>query len=491
MRRREVKQGPTPKRLDGRMFLEHRARRPVNSQPKTAALRNAAVPAASSGRVSRREPPTGGIFAGMVVFMLAPLAALGVERFPPPEFEPRYVMPLTTAPAPRADWLAWLDVAVLAITLGLAAWFVLKKRSRPMILGLGIFSLAYFGFYRKGCVCAIGSIQDVSLSLFNHGVALPLTIAAFFLLPIIFALFFGRVFCAGVCPQGALQDLVLIKPVQLPFWLERVLRVIPFLYLGAAVLFAATGGPFLICEWDPFVALFRRYGATTMLALGGGFLLVGAFVGRPYCRFLCPYGAILSVFSRVSKWRVRLAPEDCIQCGICDNACPYGAIEEPVPAGVEKVNKTVDAGWAIAAGVGLVMIVGGIVLGGNLSEALSRGNPTVSLANRITQEESGRFKDTTEASQAYRQTARPLQELYDQATQVRAQFAVGGRWLGGFVGLAFGATLFSLVIRRPAAIYDPDRADCVACGRCYRYCPKELSRVKRASRKPVPAPKPA
>ena len=123
---------------------------------------------------------------------------------------------------------------------------------------------------------------------------MPLTIVAFFLLPIVFALFFGRSFCGAVCPQGVIQDLVLLKPIKVWPWLEATLRLVPAIYLGAAVLFAATGSAFIICEWDPFMALFRRSGSTTMLGLGAGFLLLGIFVGTPYCRFLCPYGAFLS-----------------------------------------------------------------------------------------------------------------------------------------------------------------------------------------------------
>jgi O-antigen ligase len=42
-----------------------------------------------------------------------------------------------------------------------------------------------------------------------------------------------------VCPHGALQDLVLLKPVKVPAWLEQALSVLPYIYLGAGVMFAA------------------------------------------------------------------------------------------------------------------------------------------------------------------------------------------------------------------------------------------------------------
>jgi len=424
---------------------------------------------------------------GGLAFLVCAGNAFGVERFPPPEFEPDYKMPVTTLPVPRAGWLEWMDVAVLLAALGLSTWFIIGKRSRKGSLWLGVFSLAYFGFYRKGCVCAIGSIQDVTLAVFNTGYAAPLTVAAFFLLPIVFALFWGRSFCGSVCPHGAMQDLVLIKPVKLPSWLEQPLRTLPFVYLGLAILFAATGSAFIICEWDPFVGLFRLSGSVAMLALGGAFLALGMFVGRPYCRFLCPYGAILSVVSRFSKWKVTLSPQDCIQCALCDVACPYGAIAEPPPKGADAVARRTSPAFMAAALVGiLALAAAGAWLGGGLAAPFSKVHPTVALAERVAGEDAGTLKGTTDASAAFRLTGRPVAELTAQALKIRGEFVVGCRWLGGFAALVFGLKLLSLKLANLRTIYDPDPADCVSCGRCFKYCPREIARVKKAGPKPVP-----
>ena len=90
------------------------------------------------------------------------------ERFPRPEFESGYVYPEHQVPADRAPVWEYIDLVVLVGALSAAAWLALKKRSRQGLLWLSVFSLAYFGFFREGCVCSVGSVQNVALALFNN-----------------------------------------------------------------------------------------------------------------------------------------------------------------------------------------------------------------------------------------------------------------------------------------------------------------------------------
>jgi len=144
------------------------------------------------------------------ILLLSGFCALAEHRFPPPEFEGGHQLPVTTTPPARQVLLEYLDVAVLGACLVVASVLVYKKRSRKGLIALSIFSVLYFGFWKKGCVCSIGSVQNVALALFDPGYAVPAGVLAFFVLPLAFALFAGRTFCAGVCPHGALQDLVLL-----------------------------------------------------------------------------------------------------------------------------------------------------------------------------------------------------------------------------------------------------------------------------------------
>ena len=98
---------------------------------------------------------------------------------------------------------------------------------------------------------------------------------------------------------------------------------------GARPVHAATNSLFVICRYDPFVPIFRLAGPLHMLLAGGGMLVLSTFVGRPYCRYLCPYGVLLRVCSRVTRRGVSVTPDDCIVCGLCENACPFDCIQKP------------------------------------------------------------------------------------------------------------------------------------------------------------------
>ena len=127
----------------------------------------------------------------------------------------------------------------------------------------------------------------------------------------------------------------------------------------------------------------------------------------------------------------------------------------------------------------------GFQLGKLLEVPLSRANQTVRLAEYVWIDQ---VRNETEASEtagssyapvavnavnAYRNTGRPVKELYEKAVELRKWFAAAGAWFGAYVGLVIGVKLIHLSLRRRRADYQPDRAGCIACGRCFWYCPEE------------------
>ncbi len=391
-------------------------------------------------------------------------------RFPMPEFVTGYTHPAVHTPAPSNAMVGW-DIVVLVSTLTLAAIFVLKRRKRREIFLLTLFSMIYFGFWRNGCVCSVGSVQNIAAGICDSSYGVPFTVLVFFALPLVFALLFGRVFCAAVCPLGAIQEAVAVKPVKVPPAVEKVLSVFPYIYLGLAILSVAMGAGFIICQYDPFVGVFRMGASFSMLIFGGIMLVLGIFVARPYCRFLCPYGVLLNWASKLSLHHATITPTDCIQCTLCEDSCPYNAINEPTPAEAPESRGKGASRLGILILLVPVMVVFGVGVGSLLKEPLARMHPTVRLAERMAGEDLGRYSETNIESEAFRASDTPNEELYAEAVQLKAGFGRGGKWLGAFIGLVIGCKLIAVSILRKRTDYEPDRGTCFSCGRCYKYCP--------------------
>ncbi len=410
------------------------------------------------------------------------------DRFPRPEFDSEYQKPHTHAPGPQAKFFEIFDIFLLATLLGLTSYFVLKKRSRRAVFWISIFSLGYFGFYREGCVCAVGSLQNVSAALFLPSYVLPIGVIAFFILPLAFALFFGRTFCASVCPLGCMQDVVMLKPVKVPHWLSEVLGVLPYLYLGFAVLFATTGSAFIICRYDPFVSIFRLSNDFGTILYSAGFVGLSVFVARPYCRFLCPYGVLLGWMSSLSKKHASITPDYCTQCRLCEGSCDFGSIHKPSNGRIpERKAKSVKRLATLFILAPVMIIVSGWAVS-NLDVLLSRMHPTVRTAEQVKLEDAGLVNQTTLESRTFRRMGTETSALYSEAQAIQKKFHTGGWFLGGFLGLFFATKLIRLSVLRPRIDYEINQTSCFSCARCFMSCPNEhirLETLKGASLEPV------
>ncbi|MBA4321264.1 MAG: 4Fe-4S ferredoxin [Odoribacter sp.] len=396
------------------------------------------------------------------------------ERFPRPEFESGYTYPDYQLPNQRGPMWEYMDVAVLIGALLVTSWLALRKRSRQGLVWISLFSLAYFGFYRQGCICSVGSVQNIALALFNVNYAMPLSALLFFIIPLLFALAFGRVFCAGVCPLGAIQELTGIKPVKLHKGVETFLASVPFIYLALAVLFAATGSQFIICRYDPFVGIFRLDAPYTMIIFGALLLLAGIFVNRPYCRYLCPYGVLQYIFSRFAGKHLTITPAECTNCRLCEEVCPYDAIlPSDMVLNIEKpeTSRKKFILWFLL--IPVLATAGGLVLY-NLAPALSSVNSNVRLAKEIRLEKETGIEAISKAAVAYKESGKTENELFNEELFIINRFRKGAPWAGIFLGLSLGIGFVSLTLRSARTGYKPHQGRCFSCGRCFRYCPIEV-----------------
>lgn len=156
-------------------------------------------------------------------------------------------------------------------------------------------------------------------------------------LGILFILFavFGRAFCGWACPFGFFQDILhVFREIDLPESLHNIMTKGKFLVLFAV--FAAcyvTGVPFFD-QINPFATLVSAI--PHMLLVGFAvdkwviikltffFLLLTSFlfIHRFWCRYLCPVGAMASVFNKVSPLHLHLDPSRCNRCKECLDVCP-------------------------------------------------------------------------------------------------------------------------------------------------------------------------
>jgi ferredoxin len=262
----------------------------------------------------------------------------------------------------RAQGWFIADVIVMLGLLISGSWLVRTNQPAQKIKLHLLVALAYFGLFRGGCICPVGSVANVSLGVL-HPEQVGRATLALFILPLFVALFTGRVFCGTVCPLGALQHLSSFRKRyrHIPVLLDRCLGLVPFVVLLATVWLACFGSTFLVCRLDPFKPFFFlghafvqkasalvgvTYAEPCMLGAGAWtawgilacVLLLGFLLPLSFCRFVCPYGVLLGLLSKVAFWQRRIEASHCVLCKQCVSACPTEAIQWDSKEEVYRVN---------------------------------------------------------------------------------------------------------------------------------------------------------
>jgi len=209
---------------------------------------------------------------------------------------------------------------LLLLGFSIAALTILATRRFLFRKWLLLASVAVLGFGIGGVLCPISAVQNVFVKADTAYLLL-------FLVPVVLALLAGRIYCGYVCPFGALQELLHASrlAVRIPERLGRLLSGLKYgllVYLIARILIAGTT---TLDNATPFKAFFVLGGTPSTLAVGGTFVLLSLVLFRPFCQIACPLGAMLSILSRFSLFRVRSGAA-CVSCGKCHRTCPAGAM---------------------------------------------------------------------------------------------------------------------------------------------------------------------
>ncbi|MDD4101094.1 MAG: 4Fe-4S binding protein [Kiritimatiellae bacterium] len=404
-------------------------------------------------------------------FFVLPFSPLFASRFPQPQFDSVHQVPQAVHPPFAEKVPAWADVLILAAALAFTVWLVRKKRSRPLILSFSLLCLAWFGFARHGCICPVGSVQNVAVSV-CHGGGLPWHVAAIFALPLLTALFFGRLFCGTVCPLGALQELFIIRPLRVPKGVDAVLRILPLAVLAFGVVYAVNGAGYLICRTDPFVGIFRRSAPLPLLLTGMAVLLLGMVVARPYCRYFCPYGVLLELCARIAWKPVAITDAECVNCRLCVGTCPVDAINVPRPP-LNDSSRVRQFKRFIALLIAAPFIAIAFAVTGWLSgSTIAKAHPAVRLAEMMQLTEDADADDVPPEIEAFKRDGADPQLAQERSALILRSFRVGSAWAGFFTGIVLALRLLSMTRLPRNNLHETDRMLCIACGRCFPACPK-------------------
>jgi len=154
------------------------------------------------------------------------------------------------------------------------------------------------------------------------------------ILGLVAAVLFGTIFCGYICPFGSFQEWIgklgrKLFPRKynrmVPKKLDRVLRYLRYLVLIMVLYQTAVSATLVFQSVDPYYALFNFFTnevAVTAYIMLGIIIVLSLFIERPWCKYFCPYGALLGLFNSIRIFKIRRNKNTCIGCKKCDQVCP-------------------------------------------------------------------------------------------------------------------------------------------------------------------------
>jgi polyferredoxin len=206
------------------------------------------------------------------------------------------------------------------------------------------------------------------------------------------SLVFRKAFCSWLCPVGTISEWLWMggeaifgRNVRVPRWIDVPLRGLKYILLGLFLyavgsmppdaIRAFLESPYGVIADVKMLDFFRTLGTTAALVLAV-LLLASVVVQNAWCRYLCPYGALMGLVALASPSGIRRNADACIDCAKCAKACParlpvdrvtavrspecsaclacvtacpaQGALDLSIGVGRRR---TVLSSWAVAAGV--------------------------------------------------------------------------------------------------------------------------------------------
>lgn len=216
----------------------------------------------------------------------------------------------------------WIYIGLLTV----AAILIITKQHflRPVVL---LASLVVVGFLQMACASPSGALQNIFYNWGDWKRVIPFLVTV--LIVLIPTFFMGKFFCGWVCHKGAVQEFLFQKKfsITLPQRLDKILRFGKYL-----VLFIVIAVPLMFhyrilnSSTQPFKVIFNLGGPLSAVIFIGLTAIASLFIYRPFCRYLCPVGALLGLASKVGIHKFKINESSCSACGRCEKNCDIGAL---------------------------------------------------------------------------------------------------------------------------------------------------------------------
>lgn len=185
----------------------------------------------------------------------------------------------------------------------------------------------------------IAGLMNTKYFLFTgHVPAIHPAAMVLFVAFLLMSILLKKAFCSWLCPVGTLSEhlwklgrRVFGRNLHLPKWLDIPLRGLKYLLLcffifvigamSAEAIHDFMSTPYGLVADVKMLNFFRFMGQTGAIVIGL-LVLLSMLIQNFWCRYLCPYGALMGIASFFSPVKIRRDAEVCIECGKCARACP-------------------------------------------------------------------------------------------------------------------------------------------------------------------------
>lgn len=185
----------------------------------------------------------------------------------------------------------------------------------------------------------IAGLMNLKVLLFTGHVPAIHPAAMFLLIAfLLMSLLAKKAFCSWLCPVGTFSEqlgklgrTIFRRRFHLVRWLDIPLRGLKYLLLGFFVYFIGSMSaamlerfmytPYGLIADVKMLNFFRNMSITAAIVIAA-LVLLSILIENVWCRYLCPYGALMGLASLLSPLKIRRNPSACIDCGKCMHACP-------------------------------------------------------------------------------------------------------------------------------------------------------------------------